>query len=109
MFQGRSSPFTTSFTKNWAEYETGFGNLSGSYFWLGNELIRRLTTTPAQLRIKLRDKTNYANYENFSLSCPADNYRPSVGAYASGNIGNVIHGVCGERNAVQIKTTIPTN
>lgn len=95
MVQRRSSPFTTLFSKNWAEYEAGFGSSSGSYFWLGNELTRRLTTTPAQLRIELRESggnKGYAVYENFSLSGRADNYRLSVGAYVAGNIGNAIHG-----------------
>src|SRR6218665_171714 len=28
-----------NFTRNWTEYENGFGNFAGSDFWIGNENI----------------------------------------------------------------------
>lgn len=94
VLQRRSTPFTDKFSKNWTEYENGFGTLSGS-FWLGNRFISRLTATPVQLRIELQEtqgNQGYAIYENFSISGPEDNYRLSIGPYAAGNIGNAIHG-----------------
>jgi len=94
VFQKRTSPFTTLFSKYWREYEEGFGH-SINTFWLGNQYLSRLTKTPVQLRIELVDRDGYkgyAVYNNFSISGPEDNYRLNVGAYAGGNIGNALHG-----------------
>ena len=96
VIQRRSSPFTNLFSKNWAEYEAGFGNVSSS-FWLGNMILSHLTVTPVRLRIELKDSRGYnyqqgfAVYQNFSITGPEDNYRLSVGSYM-GNIGNAISG-----------------
>lgn len=93
VFQRRSHPFTTLFSKTWAEYETGFSHTVMS-FWLGNKHLSRLTKTPVQLRIELRDSTGhqgYAVFKNFSISGPEDNYRLSVGEYFEGTIGNAFH------------------
>jgi len=94
VFQRRSSPFTTLFSKNWAEYEAGFGEVNSS-FWLGNMILSRLTATPAKLRIELEESSSnqqgFAVYQNFSITGPEDNYRLSVGPYV-GNIGNAISG-----------------
>lgn len=86
VFQKRSSPFTTLFSKNWTEYEDGFSHSMNS-FWLGNQYLSRLTKPPVQLRIELVDRDGckgYAVYNNFSISGPEDNYRLSVGAYVEG-------------------------
>lgn len=94
VFQKRTSPFTTLFSKNWKEYEEGF-NHSINSFWLGNQYLSRLTKTPLQPRIELEDRQGlkgYAVYDNFSISGPEDNYRLSVGAYVEGTIGNAFHG-----------------
>ncbi|XP_078347906.1 fibrinogen-like protein 1 [Oculina patagonica] len=93
VFQRRSSPFTTLFSKTWAEYEAGFSHSVNS-IWLGNKHLSRLTKTPVQLRVELRDSTNhqgYAVYENFSISSPEDNYRLSVGVYSKGTIVDAFH------------------
>lgn len=92
--QRRNSPFGVLFSKNWSDYETGFGSLSGS-FWIGNRYLSRLTTIPVQLRIELKASAGaqgYAVYENFSISGPRDNYRLSVGRNMTGTIGNAING-----------------
>ena len=93
VFQRRVSPFVTHFSKNWAEYEAGFGNFYNS-FWIGNQHLSRLTATPVQLRIELQEINGahgYAVYENFSISGPADNYRLSAGTYIEGTIGNALY------------------
>ncbi|XP_022107533.1 ficolin-1-like [Acanthaster planci] len=41
VFQRRQDG-SVNFTRSWAEYRDGFGNLTGE-FWLGNEYIRQLT------------------------------------------------------------------
>ena len=95
LIQKRTTPFDTHFSKNWAEYVAGFGNLFGSFYWIGNSYLSRLTTTPVQLRIELQESGGnhgYAVYENFSISGNEDNYRLSIGRYAAGDIGNAIHG-----------------
>ncbi|XP_038058750.1 ficolin-3-like [Patiria miniata] len=34
---------SVNFTRSWAEYRSGFGDLTGE-FWLGNEIVRQLTS-----------------------------------------------------------------
>src|SRR6218665_1039619 len=34
---------SVNFTRNWTEYKNGFGNFSGSDFWIGNEKIYVIT------------------------------------------------------------------
>ncbi|KAJ7378337.1 hypothetical protein OS493_023587 [Desmophyllum pertusum] len=94
VFQRRVSPFATHFSKNWAEYEAGFGSFYDS-FWIGNQHLSHLTATPVQLRIELQEINGahgYAVYENFSISGPEDNYRLSAGTYIEGTIGNALYG-----------------
>ena len=59
-----------NFTKKWSEYQHGFGDLEGE-FWFGNDFIHELTNVPSvpmSLRIELEDFNGtvvVANYENF--------------------------------------------
>ena len=58
-----------NFTRSWAEYKSGFGDLSAE-FWLGNDLISYLTNKrrPVDLRIELEDFVGnqaFATYSTF--------------------------------------------
>ncbi|XP_038058748.1 ficolin-3-like [Patiria miniata] len=50
---------SVNFTRSWAEYRDGFGDLTGE-FWLGNEIVRQLTSEGTwELRFSLKgDKSS---------------------------------------------------
>ncbi|ELU03688.1 hypothetical protein CAPTEDRAFT_126294, partial [Capitella teleta] len=77
------------FNRNWAEYATGFGDLSGE-FWLGNQNLHSLTSNQEQeVRIDLKDyeETAFAKYATFSVGTQSDKFRLSIGGY-SGDAGD---------------------
>ena len=93
VFQRRKNePEQVSFYRYWQEYRDGFGDVSGQ-FWLGNELIHRLTARrPHQLRIVMNafdGAWRYAEYDTFSVANETDNYRLSVSGY-SGTAGDAL-------------------
>ncbi|XP_071789678.1 fibrinogen-like protein 1 [Asterias amurensis] len=75
-----------NFTRSWAEYRDGFGDKEGS-FWLGNEILRRLTEPVAgeqgwQMRVRLtiKDGSHQAGaYNDFRVD--GENYTLHVGAF----------------------------
>ncbi|XP_038055327.1 ryncolin-1-like [Patiria miniata] len=73
---------TVDFYRNWADYQVGFGDLSGE-FWIGNDILRNLTEKGTwQLRVELEDWDNekvYAEYGQFQIS--GDNYQLKVASY----------------------------
>lgn len=74
-----------NFTRSWAEYKSGFGDLS-TEFWLGNDLINYLTNKrrPVDLRIELEDfegNQAIATYSTFRVESEESNYRLWVGGY----------------------------
>ena len=84
VFQRREDG-SVDFYRDWIEYATGFGNLSGEH-WLGNDNLERLTTDGSHgtwmLRIELEDWSDqvaFAKYNNFSIS--GDNYTLNIGEY----------------------------
>ncbi|XP_038054001.1 ficolin-2-like [Patiria miniata] len=73
VFQRRQDG-SVDFWRNWNEYLSGFGNLSGE-FWLGNDNLVTLTSDDSQgtweLRVDLGDwegKTVWAKYTDFKIS-----------------------------------------
>ena len=86
------SPFNTSFNRNWEDYRTGFGNLTGE-FWLGNDNIHRLAATPVSFRVEFHKVGNklFAKYENFVVAGADDKYRWNMDSY-SGTLFNAIYG-----------------
>ncbi|XP_062611621.1 fibrinogen-like protein 1 [Saccostrea cucullata] len=80
-----------NFNATWEEYKQGFGNVREQY-WLGNEVIHKLTTTfEYDLHINMWacvvDNlcfTFVAEYSSFSISGEADGYRLFLGK-ESGN------------------------
>ena len=89
VFQRRQDG-SVDFYRNWADYEDGFGNLTGE-FWLGLSKIHRLTQEGANtLRVDLGDfdgNTAYAQYTTFSVGNSTTEYNLTVGGY-SGTAGD---------------------
>jgi hypothetical protein len=77
------------FYRNWTDYKTGFGNLSGE-FWLGLDKIHRLSTSEQNviLRVDLEsfeNETAYAIYESFSVRNESEAYILNFGNYSGTN------------------------
>ena len=80
---------SVDFYRYWTDYQQGFGSLSGE-FWLGLDKIHRLTSTPTELRIDMRDfegNSAYAQYTSFSVGDSSSKYILSVSGY-SGTAGD---------------------
>ena len=80
---------SVDFYRYWTDYQQGFGNLTGE-FWLGLDKIHRLTSTPTQLRVDMRDfegNSAYAKYTSFSVGDSASKYILTVSGY-SGTAGD---------------------
>ncbi|XP_038061411.1 microfibril-associated glycoprotein 4-like [Patiria miniata] len=92
VFQRRQDG-SVDFYRNWAEYQSGFGDLSGE-FWLGNDNLVTLTSDDSrgtwELRVDLEDwenNTAWAKYSDFKLS--RGNYSLIIGRYnASSTAGD---------------------
>ncbi|KAM3609648.1 uncharacterized protein V6R79_018148 [Siganus canaliculatus] len=84
---------SVSFNRTWAEYRSGFGELDGGEFWLGNNMIHLLTRDRDMvLRVELEDYNGvmeYAEYEQFRVASERIRYRLSVGKY-SGTAGDAL-------------------
>ncbi|XP_038061702.1 ficolin-2-like [Patiria miniata] len=84
VFQRRQDG-SVDFYGNWAEYQSGFGDLSGE-FWLGNDNLVTLTSYESygtwELRVDLEDwegNTAWAKYSDFQIS-PGE-YNLNIGRY----------------------------
>ena len=80
---------TTDFYRGWDEYKRGFGSVTGN-FWLGNDMIHKLTTKRVALRVELAAdniKQAFAKYSHFKVGNEASNYKLEVSGY-SGNSGD---------------------
>ena len=80
---------SVNFYRYWTDYQQGFGSLSGE-FWLGLDKIHRLTATPSELRVDMRDfegNSAYAKYTSFSVGDSSSKYILSVSGY-SGTAGD---------------------
>lgn len=84
---------SVSFNRTWAEYQSGFGELDGGEFWLGNRLIHLLTRDrDMALRVELEDfdgVAEHAQYEQFRVAGERQRYKLTVGAY-SGTAGDAL-------------------
>ncbi|XP_071797552.1 ficolin-2-like [Asterias amurensis] len=94
VFQRRQDG-SVDFYRTWAEYKSGFGDLSGE-FWLGNDNLMTLTSDdshgPWKLRVDLYDnnETAFAKYEDFKIV--GENYTLEFGAYdVSSTAGNSLN------------------
>ncbi|XP_038061092.1 microfibril-associated glycoprotein 4-like [Patiria miniata] len=96
VFQRRQDG-SVDFYRNWTEYQSGFGDLSGE-FWLGNDNLLTLTSDDSQgtweLRVDLEDwenNTAWAKHSDFQIS-PGE-YNLNIGRYdanstAGDSLGN---------------------
>ncbi|XP_056907637.1 mucin-2-like isoform X2 [Takifugu flavidus] len=84
---------SVSFNRTWAEYRSGFGELDGGEFWLGNNVIHLLTRErDMMLRVELEDfegEKGFAEYSQFRVASERLRYTLTVGGY-SGNAGNAL-------------------
>ncbi|XP_062575194.1 angiopoietin-related protein 7-like [Saccostrea cucullata] len=83
---------SVSFSRNWAEYQQGFGNASTEY-WLGNDAIHALTVNSSSLYVKLQHKNGrhyFQYYSDFRISGADDDYRLHLGSYSNGTAGDML-------------------
>ena len=84
------------FNRSWAQFKVGFNDSGGNY-WLGNELIHRLTFAfRYKLRFDLQSHNTsnwyYAEYSSFRVLGEEYHYRLHVDGY-SGNAGDAFGSV----------------
>jgi len=76
------------FFRDWSEYASGFGQLSGE-FWLGNDNIHRLTShRNYELRVEAltySGKLFHTNNPDFSIDSNEDEFTLHIGNMTSGN------------------------
>ncbi|KAL5011835.1 hypothetical protein ScPMuIL_010386, partial [Solemya velum] len=89
VFQRRQNG-SVDFYRDWASYETGFGDLMGE-FWLGNRFIYSITNQSSyELMVNMSDfdgNSAYATYNVFNVGNAASMYLLTVNGY-SGNAGD---------------------
>ena len=82
VIQKRVPGGTENFTRNWTDYENGFGDLSGE-FWLGLRNIHCLTAREAhELRIDMKQENGISKtwtYQTFTVAGSEDKYRLNIG------------------------------
>ena len=83
VIQRRLPNGTVNFSRNWKEYEDGFGDLNGE-FWYGLRNIHHLTTRDeVELRIDMVREDNGENltwtYQTFQVAGAVDKYRLTIG------------------------------
>ena len=73
---------TVDFNREWEDYEDGFGDLNGE-FWYGLKNMHCLTTrADVELRIDLREASGEGRtwvYKTFRVAGPVDKYRLHIG------------------------------
>jgi hypothetical protein len=76
---------TEYFNRTWEEYKNGFGSLDQN-FWLGNELIHRLTATKQEALFDIESDTgdnSMVLYKNFKVDSEDNKYKLTVDEYES--------------------------
>uniref|UniRef100_A0A914UZ53 Fibrinogen C-terminal domain-containing protein n=1 Tax=Plectus sambesii TaxID=2011161 RepID=A0A914UZ53_9BILA len=88
---------TVDFTRNWADYSSGFGNLNGE-FWLGNSHISDISLADVQtMRIELTNcqyNTYYEVYAHFSLTNEQSNFTLNLSGSPMGTAGDSLTSSC---------------
>ena len=83
VIQRRVANGTVNFTRGWCDYQNGFGDLEGE-FWYGLNNIHHLTSQESvELRIDMimEDDGSHLSwtYLTFRVAGPSDNYRLTIG------------------------------
>ncbi|XP_032591356.1 ficolin-1 isoform X2 [Drosophila grimshawi] len=80
-----------NFYRSWAEYRTGFGNLSAEFF-MGLEQLHRITNAePYELFVQLEDfdgESHYAKYDRFVVANESEAYALRVLGKYTGDAGD---------------------
>ena len=76
---------SVDFYRDWTEYKSGFGNLTGE-FWLGLDKIHRLTSSGKyKLRVDLEPfagNITYAEYDSFDVAREEQKYELNLGSFS---------------------------
>ncbi|XP_065901505.1 ryncolin-4-like [Dysidea avara] len=88
VIQRNSKDGPVSFNRNWREYEIGFGDLCGD-FWYGLEAIHGLTKYGQwEMRVdfvKQDGSLSYIHYNQFKVGSASEEYKLTVGGYIGGD------------------------
>ena len=103
VIQRRVPGGTVNFTRNWEDYENGFGDLNGE-FWYGLRNLHCLTAREeVELRIDMVTKTKtkiWWTYQTFKVAGAGDKYRLSIG----GGKGSAGSDAMATHNGMQFST-----
>ncbi|XP_039447460.1 angiopoietin-related protein 1-like [Culex pipiens pallens] len=91
VFQSRMHG-TVDFNRSYAEYRSGFGNVSHEY-WLGLDNLHLLTNLGVELLIDMEDfagVAQFARYSNFAIESAATAYTLRLGGTFSGTAGDAL-------------------
>ncbi|XP_063956977.1 microfibril-associated glycoprotein 4-like isoform X2 [Lytechinus pictus] len=89
---------SVNFNRTWADYKTGFGNVSAE-FWLGNDVIHHMTksgTSTLRVVLELDGNGLHAVYKRFSVADEKSGYQLSFVRY-SGSAGDAMRPLDGLR------------
>lgn len=72
--------YNSRFNRTWEEYKNGFGNPGTMDYWIGLEMLHKITNPPVLLvaYCKTGDTGSATTYHNFTVSSESDFYRMSV-------------------------------
>ena len=103
VIQRRVPGGTVNFTRNWEDYENGFGDLNGE-FWYGLRNLHCLTAREeVELRIDMVTKTKtkiWWTYQTFKVAGAGDKYRLTIG----GGKGTTGRNNMADHNGMQFST-----
>jgi len=82
---------SVNFTRNWQDYKTGFGDLSGE-FWLGLDCLHGLTKSNVYSLVvdftDFKGRSYQAQYSKFSVGPESELYRLRVGGYNQSSVSS---------------------
>nr|XP_022291559.1 uncharacterized protein LOC111102911 isoform X1 [Crassostrea virginica] len=88
----RRNSSNVNFTRNWANYTNGFGEVTGNY-WIGNRILHALTSSNNIIMFRLRHSngsTYNASYSNFRVLDEANKFEMTYDHYINGTAGDAL-------------------